>query len=109
MSQVRLVSQTAVVGNSLYIIGGWDPGHKRDGGDILSDIWKLDLETYAWEEVHPQVPSSSAHTILLSMETWSCDGDEVLMVSCRGWLCNQSLGIRHVRLVTRFGSTHTAM
>ena len=74
--QARLVSQAAVVGNSLYIIGGWDPGHKRDGGDILNDIWKLDLEIYAWEEVHPQVASSSAHTISLGMETWPCDGHE---------------------------------
>lgn len=49
--RVRLVSQAAVVENYLYIIGGWDPGHKQDGGSILDDVWKLDLNTYHWSEL----------------------------------------------------------
>ena len=55
--QVRLASQCVVVGNTLWVIGGWDPGHKKDGGDILADIWVLDLATRAWTEVKPQVSS----------------------------------------------------
>jgi N-acetylneuraminic acid mutarotase len=39
------------IGWRLYVIGGWDPGHKRDGGDILSDVWALDLKTAAWQQL----------------------------------------------------------
>ena len=39
----------------MWLIAGWDPGHKKDGGDILSDLWRLDLDTYAWKKIAPQV------------------------------------------------------
>ena len=55
--QVRIASQAVVVGNKLYVLAGWDPGAKQDGGDILSDIWALDLDSRQWEEVKPQVSS----------------------------------------------------
>ena len=37
--------------NKLWLLAGWDPGHKQDGGDILADIWAMDLATNKWEEV----------------------------------------------------------
>ncbi|KAK9794608.1 hypothetical protein WJX73_007394 [Symbiochloris irregularis] len=58
--RVRLASQCVVVDNKLWVIGGWDPGHKQDGGDILSDVWTLDLNTYAWTEIKLQGESLEA-------------------------------------------------
>ena len=37
---------------------GWDPGHKGDGGQILDDIWELDLADYSWQRVRIQVYNS---------------------------------------------------
>ena len=52
--QVRLAAAAAVVGGTMWLVAGWDPGHKRDGGEILSDLWALDLSTWAWRQVQPQ-------------------------------------------------------
>ncbi len=54
-AQVRLASQAVVVGQHLWLIAGWDPGHKQDGGDILSDLWRLDLNTWQWKQLTHQV------------------------------------------------------
>ena len=43
-----------MVGQHLWLIAGWDPGHKQDGGDILSDLWRLDLNTWQWKQITPQ-------------------------------------------------------
>lgn len=41
------------------MIGGWDPGSKGDGGEILNDVWRLDLSTWTWTEANVQVRRSS--------------------------------------------------
>ena len=41
----RLVAVAAAAGNYGWLIGGWDPGHKGDGGEILGDVGRLDLAT----------------------------------------------------------------
>jgi hypothetical protein len=53
-AQERIASQAVVVGGHLWLIAGWDPGHKRDGGEILSDLWRLDLSSYEWEQMTPK-------------------------------------------------------
>ena len=52
------------VGQHLWLIAGWDPGHKRDGGDILADLWRLDLDTWAWKQITPQARDIFNHKIL---------------------------------------------
>jgi len=47
---VRLAAAAAVVGGTMWLAAGWDPGHKR-----LADLWALDLATWAWRQVEPQV------------------------------------------------------
>ena len=49
-----------MVGQHLWLIAGWDPGHKQDGGDILSDLWRLDLNTWQWKQITPQACSIKA-------------------------------------------------
>ena len=49
--QVRIAAQAVVACNKLWLLAGWDPGHKQDGGDILSDIQAMDLATNKWEEI----------------------------------------------------------
>lgn len=66
LAQARLASQAVVVGRHLWLIAGWDPGHNKDGGDILSDLWRLDLETYAWKQITPQVSASCCPHLLWS-------------------------------------------
>lgn len=48
--QARIASQAVCLGDQVYIIGGWDPGFKRDGGEILNDIWALNLKTMEWRQ-----------------------------------------------------------
>lgn len=49
--RVRLAAQAVRVGSEVFVIGGWDPGHKQDGGEFLSDIWALDLASREWRQV----------------------------------------------------------
>lgn len=72
--QVRLVAQSVVIGNELYVIGGWDPGHVQDGGEILSDVWILDLTTYQWRELKPQVSMQehASHATLNRLDSAIC-------------------------------------
>jgi hypothetical protein len=48
----RLAAAGATVGGTAWLIGGWDPGDKGDGGEILGDVWSLDLASSAWTP-HP--------------------------------------------------------
>ena len=57
--QVRLAGQAVVAGQHLWLIGGWDPGFKKDGGEILSDVWRLDLQTWEWKEMQPKASSDA--------------------------------------------------
>ena len=43
--QARIVSQAVALGQQVWVLGGWDPGHQQDGGTILDDTWCLDLAT----------------------------------------------------------------
>jgi N-acetylneuraminic acid mutarotase len=45
----RLVSQAVVINNKLWLIGGWDSSVSGPEA-FLSDIWTLDLETWAWQQ-----------------------------------------------------------
>ncbi len=56
--QARIASQAVCVGDYIWLIGGWDPGSKGDGGEILNDIWRLDLNTWTWSETSVQVEDS---------------------------------------------------
>ena len=66
------------MGQHLWLIAGWDPGHKKDGGDILADLWRLDLETWAWKQITPQVHGSFSHRVLHLTAT-------MLFVGIRGY------------------------
>ena len=46
------------VGQHLWLIAGWD------GGDILADLWRLDLDTWAWKQITPQARDIFNHKIL---------------------------------------------
>ena len=56
--QARIASQAVCVGDYIWLIGGWDPGSKGDGGEILNDIWRLDINTWTWTETSVQVEAS---------------------------------------------------
>jgi hypothetical protein len=44
-----MLGQAAVInGASLWLLGGWDPGNKGDGGQIKDDVWSFDLGRKAW-------------------------------------------------------------
>ncbi|KAL3157872.1 hypothetical protein ABBQ32_012283 [Trebouxia sp. C0010 RCD-2024] len=52
LPRARIASQAVCGGQYIWLIGGWDPGSNKDGGEILSDIWRLDTKSWAWSEVH---------------------------------------------------------
>ncbi|KAG2428173.1 hypothetical protein HXX76_011853 [Chlamydomonas incerta] len=53
--QPRLTAQAAVVGDGLWLVGGWDPSAPPDPASptaaFLNDVWRLDLRTWAWAQV----------------------------------------------------------
>lgn len=58
--QARIASQAVFVGDYTWLIGGWDPGLKQDGGEILSDVWRLDVKSWTWSMAQVQVCAFSA-------------------------------------------------
>jgi len=50
--QPRLVAQTVVVDDKMWLIGGWNPSGAEGPSTILNDVWTLDLNTYKWSS-HP--------------------------------------------------------
>ena len=64
--QVRLAGQAVVAGQHLWLIGGWDPGFRKDGGEILSDVWRLDLQTWEWEEMQPRASCGAPYLLDLA-------------------------------------------
>ena len=65
--QARIASQAVCVGKHVWLIGGWDPGMKRDGGEILSDIWCLDTDSWNWTE--PQIQVSVLQDIVVPLQS----------------------------------------
>ena len=57
--QARIASQAVCVDDYVWLIGGWDPGMNKDGGEILSDIWRLDTKSWMWSEAHTQAGHSA--------------------------------------------------
>ena len=54
--RARLASAGAVASGSAWLRGGWDPGSKGDGGEILSDVWRFDLAKGRWSEAELRQP-----------------------------------------------------
>ena len=55
--RARLAAAGAVASGSAWLLGGWDPGNKGDGGEILSDVWRYDLEgDGGWSEAKLRQP-----------------------------------------------------
>lgn len=65
--QARLAAQAVRFGRQLYIIGGWDPGFQRDGGEILNDIWVLDLRKAEWRQ--QQLSPEARHCLCTTLAT----------------------------------------
>lgn len=48
----RIAAQAVLVGDAVYLIGGWDPS--RQGPEaFLDDVWRLDTRDWSWAEVAP--------------------------------------------------------
>ena len=47
----RMYSSAFVVGGTMVLAGGWDPGAKGSGGDFLDDAWALDLTSLEWRRL----------------------------------------------------------
>ena len=58
--RARLASAGAVASGSAWLLGGWDPGSKGDGGEILSDVWRFDLAKGQWSEAELRQPEEEA-------------------------------------------------
>ena len=62
---VRLAATLTRTGSSAFLVVGWDPGMKGDGGDILDDVWELKLGADTqptWREVELQVATPRLQT-----------------------------------------------
>ncbi len=90
--RARLVAPLAVAAGAAFVLGGWDPGSAGDGGEILGDIWRLDLgdadlPSARWERLAPAgapFPPASRHAAaavgdLVFIHTHRC-GDHVLVL-----------------------------
>ena len=83
--QARIASQAVCVRDYIWLIGGWDPGSKGDGGEILNDIWRLDLNTWMWTETSVQVEDSyGTLTFILGLYVLACEA--ALLHSCQHYI-----------------------
>ena len=63
---VRLAATLTRTAESAFLVGGWDPGMKGDGGNILDDVWELkwDADTQlTWHRVELQVESFKSRAV----------------------------------------------
>ncbi|EFJ43778.1 hypothetical protein VOLCADRAFT_106727 [Volvox carteri f. nagariensis] len=51
LPQPRLTSQAALVGDELWLVGGWDPSAGPGMPQFLNDVWALDLRSCSWRRV----------------------------------------------------------
>lgn len=77
-----------MVGQHLWLMAGWDPGHKQDGGDILSDLWRLDLNTWQWKQITPQACTIKT---VLSASLWLPLDSSIHRICCEPlpWLLSR--------------------
>ena len=89
-----------MVGKHLWLIAGWDPGHKKDGGDILADLWRLDLETWAWKQITPQV-----HASLMSQDIPPCCNMSLVGIEGYQWHALMRLSLIYIILLAKIATT----
>lgn len=60
----RMYAAAAALGDSLYVLGGWDPGAPGSGGSFKDEAWKLDLGSMRWSRLAKPMPCGavSRHT-----------------------------------------------
>ncbi|KAL3923317.1 MAG: hypothetical protein SGARI_006246 [Bacillariaceae sp.] len=51
-----MYSAAGILGDKLYLFGGWDPGAPGSGGEFLNDIWQLDLVTKEFTKLAIELP-----------------------------------------------------
>lgn len=49
----RIASQCVLVGDHVWLIGGWDPSQQGPGA-FLDDVWRLSANDWSWTKVEPQ-------------------------------------------------------
>ncbi len=60
---------------------GWDPGHNKDGGQILDDIWALNVSDYSWKRVATQVHSLTLPASNSSMVIAMCQAQPIFFLT----------------------------
>eukprot|EP00898_Chlorokybus_atmophyticus_P001356 jgi/Chlat1/2220/Chrsp17S02544 len=54
LPEPRLTSQAVVVGDTMWLLAGWNPNNRGGEDEFLDDVWTLDLHSYKWRRVHLQ-------------------------------------------------------
>jgi len=60
----RMYAAASILDDSLYVLGGWDPGAPQSGGTFKDEVWSLDLNTLEWNLSENPLPCGpiSRHT-----------------------------------------------
>jgi hypothetical protein len=68
----------------------WDPGHNKDGGEILSDLWRLDLASYQWRKLTPQARFCFSHLLssIPVKTSWAAHGGQATLL-LKAWCCHR--------------------
>ena len=56
-----------MTGGELLLFGGWDPETAGTGGQILDDVWALDLATRTWTECAPMPRGPSSRHVAVNV------------------------------------------
>ena len=84
----RMYAASAILDNSLYCFGGWDPEAPGTGGTFKDEAWKLDLATNDWSMLEP-LPCGA-----VSRHTACTVGDKVIVHTFRGVTVYDKDGMR---------------
>jgi N-acetylneuraminic acid mutarotase len=75
-----MYAATAILGDALYVIGGWDPEAPGTGGTFKDEVWRLNLDTNEWQELNA-MPGGPA-----SRHTAVTVGDQIVVQTYKGTL-----------------------
>lgn len=94
----RMYVGVEVLGDNVFVVGGWDPESKGSGGTFKDEVWSLDPESLKWKECDklPCGPVSRHSTVRV--------GDSIIIHTfqpdAEGLVVLKSDGTSHVQATT---------
>lgn len=100
--RIRMYGASAVLGDKMYLFGGWDPGAPGSGGEFLDDVWEFDPVTSSWKMMDIRLPYPvSRHTACTISAAGSSGDASIILHTYKGILTFEVTGDGKAKLVEK--------